>query len=325
MEKDYKVIKKLGEGGSGDVYLIEKKCALKKFNKILIETREREKKDEEKEENEFVKDKALGIYKEKKEITIDESLKILFYKNPVNLSFLKEEDANLFKDKKISLKNNLKTFQKYYDSFIQIAPAIDEEEFKITEEIKNNESELIEKLKYYGNLISKILKNEIEINQALDEINSLKSMVNKEIKEEKLLINNILKMDYDTNNICQKIDSKINRIQLIIRFVKEQSDKFYLYQKELYNKYEDSCNEIIKKYEFIDNIIKYNSQLEEEDLIEKWIKTGPLFEEKYLKSDIIINNLKELISSVKLDIKYFNDEKFVLWAFKENYSRYLYN
>ena len=37
MEKDYKVIKKLGEGGFGDVYLIEKKCALKQSNKILTE------------------------------------------------------------------------------------------------------------------------------------------------------------------------------------------------------------------------------------------------------------------------------------------------
>ena len=35
MEKDYKVIKKLGEGGFGSVYLIEKKCALKKSNKLI--------------------------------------------------------------------------------------------------------------------------------------------------------------------------------------------------------------------------------------------------------------------------------------------------
>ena len=40
MGNDYKIIKKLGEGGFGDVYLIEKQFkqyALKKSNKILTE------------------------------------------------------------------------------------------------------------------------------------------------------------------------------------------------------------------------------------------------------------------------------------------------
>ena len=37
MVKDYKEIKKIGEGGFGEVFLIQKKCALKQFNKTLEE------------------------------------------------------------------------------------------------------------------------------------------------------------------------------------------------------------------------------------------------------------------------------------------------
>ena len=37
MVKDYKEIKKIGEGGFGQVFLIQKKCALKQFNKTLEE------------------------------------------------------------------------------------------------------------------------------------------------------------------------------------------------------------------------------------------------------------------------------------------------
>ena len=44
---------------------------------------------------------------------------------------------------------------------------------------------------------------------------------------------------------------------------------------DLYKEYEDSCNEIIKKSEFIKETIKYNSQLEDENLTEKWIKINP--------------------------------------------------
>ena len=165
--------------------------------------------------------------------------------------------------------HNLKTFQKYCDSFIQIAPEIGEEKFEITEEIKNNESEFIEKLNNFGNSLSKILKNEIERNKALEEINSLKKIVKEEVEEAQLYTSKIFRMQNKEDNIGQKIASKINRIQLIIHFLKEQNDKFYQCVKDLYKEYEDSCNEIIKKSEFIKETIKYISQFEDENLTEK--------------------------------------------------------
>ena len=241
----------------------------------IIEKKEKEKKDEEKKENELNKDENLNIYKENKEIKMDEALKILLGKNAVKSFCLKGDDVDLLKEKKNSLKYNLKTFQKYCESFIQIAPEIGEEKFEITEEIKNNESEFIEKLNNFGNSFSKILKYEIERNKALEEINSLKKIVKEEVEEAQLYTSKIFRMQNKEDNIGQKIASKINRIQLIIHFLKEQSNKFYQCVKDLYKEYEDSCNEIIKKSEFIKETIKYNSQLEDENLTEKWIKTNP--------------------------------------------------
>ena len=214
-------------------------------------------------------EKNHDIYKENKEIKMDEALKILLGKNAVKSFCLKGDDVDLLKEKKNYLKNNLKTFQKYYDSLIQIAPEISEEKFEITEEIKKNESEFIEKLNNFGNSLSKILKGKIERNKALEEINSLKKIVKEEVEEAQLYTSKIFRMQNKEDNIGQKIASKINRIQLIIHFLKEQNDKFYQCVKDLYKEYEDSCNEIIKKSEFIKETIKYNSQLEDENLNEK--------------------------------------------------------
>ena len=110
------------------------------------------------------------------------------------------------------------------------------------------------------------MKNEIERNKALEEINSLKKIVKEEVEEAQLYTSKIFKMQNKEDNIDQKIASKINRIQLIIHFLKEQSDKFYQCLKDLYQEYEDSCNAIIKESEFLEEIIKYNSQLEDENL-----------------------------------------------------------
>ena len=66
----------------------------------IIETKEKEKKDEEKKENELNKDKNLNIYKENKEIKVDEALKILLGTNAVKSFCLKGDDVDLLKEKK---------------------------------------------------------------------------------------------------------------------------------------------------------------------------------------------------------------------------------
>ena len=300
----------------------------------IIKTKEQEKKQEdinkdkteekqegEKEKNNMKRDENFSIYEKKKDIKIDEALEILFGEKSVESSYLKEIDIDLLKEKKKELNLNLGIFQNYYDSFIQIAPDIKRENFEITETIKKNESDLFEKLNNYGNLLSKVLNNEITKVEALNIIDSIKKLVNDEVEDGKLLFEKVLEK-IDNINISRIIDSKINRMKLIAYFMKKQSDKFYNYQQALYKEYKDSCNKIIKRAELIKETIKYITQ-EKEDILEKWKKISPPFNERYLKFDVITDDLKALISSMKIDINYSFNEKFVLWAIKDNYLDYL--
>lgn len=121
------------------------------------------------------------------------------------------------------------------------------------------------------------------------------------------------------------ICSKINRIQIIIRFIKEQIDKFFKLQQNIYQEFENTCHEIIKLSEQIQEIVKKQFQMVNINFIDDWIKTNPNYKKEYLVSDIIINNLRELLSSIKLDINYSYDERFILWSIKNGFSNYLKN
>jgi len=72
-------------------------------------------------------------------------------------------------------------------------------------------------------------------------------------------------------------------------------------------------------------MVKKQSQMENINFIDDWIKTNPKYKKKYLVSDVIINNLRELLSSIKLDINYSYDERFILWSIKNGFSNYLKN
>lgn len=291
----------------------------------IMKSQKENKKEIKNEKDKLIIDNNLGIYKQNKEITIDEALEVLINGKSVCLSYLKNNDVDILKDKKEMLNQKLKILDKYYNSFIQISPGKNNTKFVITDEIKKNESDLIEKLNYYDSMLSEIIKDTMGRTEAINIINEMIESITNEVEDARQYIFKLSKMQFNKNNAYQIINSKTDRLQILVKFVKEQSDKFYNSQTNLYKEYEESCNEIIRKSEFIKEIIKKNSILEKDNLIEQYLKSDIEFRDQYKKPDVIIDNLKALVSNVKLDINYSYDEKFVLWAIMNKYSNYLKN
>ena len=276
--------------------------------------------------NDFLFDKDFEIYKKNKEISINNALKILFSDKSTYLSYLREEDVELLKSQKSKIKQKKKIFNSYYEAFIQIALDYDDKyEFVLTKEIKENEGDLIINLNEFNDNLSKVIKDKINRNEGLTIINIIRDKINYEIKEAKACIKKVASLKFMADEAYIIICSKINRIHLIIRFIKEQIDKFYKLQQNIYQEFENSCNEIIKLSERIKEMVKKQSQMENINFIDDWIKTNPKYKKKYLVSDVIINNLRELLSSIKLDINYSYDERFILWSIKNGFSNYLKN
>ena len=129
----------------------------------------------------------------------------------------------------------------------------------------------------------------------------------------------------DHNQAEKTVNSKINRIHLIVDFLEKQSKKFTNYQIQIYNEYENSAKIILKKSEALKDIIQARTFIEKERLFDKWLKTKPEFDLKFLNEKTLKDNFDDLISSVNLNISYTFDEKFVLWMIENKYSQYLRN
>ena len=124
------------------------------------------------------------------------------------------------------------------------------------------------------------------------------------------------------------VESKINRMRLIIKFIKEQKNKFLEARQRIYKEYEYSINKILRKTKLIQDIIKSKNDTENENLINNWIKAKHSSRDLSQGPNEIISYLKELLSFIKLNISYFKygfDEKFVLWIIKNNFYEYLKN
>ena len=156
-------------------------------------------------------------------------------------------------------------------------------------------------------------------------INELKKTVRKEVQDSRSLIFNIenLGEELDYIKVKKAIISKINRMNLIKDFLRKQTEKFSKLQRSLYQDYENNAKLILDKSEEIKKIMQEKYSLENENLFNKWIESVLSYKKEYMTQPTLINNFKELISTVNLNVNYTFDEKFVFWMIKNKFIRYL--
>ena len=287
----------------------------------MIETKKLDEKTIKSKLDELGLNEEWQIYKRNKKIDIKEALKILL--NPKAFYINDKKYSNDLKEIKSKLQQDLSKFNDYYKEFIQNSSKGFSVDKIITPENLDEEKDLIDLLaKYEENLLS-IFENKIERKKALEIINSITKAIEDEVFKAEGYIDILDNSVIDYKQVEKTIKSKIRRIYLIVKFLDKQSKKFTNYQLQIYNEYEESADQILKKSQTLKDILQSRTFIEQENLLDKWFKTKPLFKEDYLNELNMRNNFIDLINSVDMNISYTYDEKFSLWMIKNKFSQYL--
>ena len=268
----------------------------------------------------------LNLYVPEKTITKKEAVKILL--NPQKFSINEKHYSNKFNEIKIKLNRELSIFNECYDSFFKgdfIGNLIEKNiDFS---KIEFEENDLSELLNSYKEKMRTILKKDINLSEALQTIKSIISKINEEAENAQRFIINIGNTDKNAEKLKKEVISYLNRIYLILKFVEEQNVDFSNFQTQIYKEFENSSNEILKQSECLKNLLESVSFVEKENLLEKWLKSelNPKINKKDIDYTTMKKNIEDLITSVRMDLKYTYEEKFILWMVKNEFSKYLKN
>ena len=268
-------------------------------------------------------DDDWDIYVRNKEISSDKALQILMQQK--TFSFNYKNQVKMLNEIKKKMNKDLETYNAYCNAFIRNPFITLSQELIDSVKIKNKEKDLLDLVNQYENDITKILNNELEISKALEKINTIIKTV--EIETEGALESFFKFSSFNTevDSFEEILDSKINRVCIIAKFLEDQSKKFSERQKEIYNEFDMSAKSIIKKSETLRDLIEAFTFGDEENLFDKWLETKPEFDENFLNASWMRNDTLDLIRSVELNVSYTFDEKFVLWVSKNKFSKYLKN
>ena len=229
------------------------------------------------------------------------------------------------------MKNKLKTFDKFFDCFIKMFDYLD---YKFFEENKSQnaetqEKDLVEKLNNFDENIWQIysLKQKFEEKELDNIFNSLQEYILNEFNEaEKAIINTGESISIFDNyaKLEEVLNSKVNRIFWFYHISKSRTVSLKKNQKLIYEEYQKTVEIFQNKIEKFKKIAFNKSSMTYENLFKKFVDSKPKnINEKDLKYDVLVDNIKKHIPIVPLGISYSFDEKFFLWAIKNDLAEYL--
>ena len=259
----------------------------------------------------------LKLYKYEKIIEIGEALQLIFQSK---INYLNEIDIDKLITSKKECQNKLKLFNQKIRPLLQIFPAELYQNYIISDEIKYKEADLITKLNNFDIYISNIIDDKLSRKEALKIIQDIKETIIFETKEAEKLSSDFEELIEPNPEL---LNSKTNRIYLILNFLKIQNEKINNARLNIFEKY-DNYLDILK-----DEAIQYKNYFQKNllinvNLFEEWTKDAKFrFKEQYLKLDVLLDNFRELLTFVRLDINYSHDGKFFLWMIKNKFSFYL--
>jgi len=199
------------------------------------------------------------------------------------------------------------------------------DDFIISEDIKDKEIDIINKLKSFEISILKIIENELSRDESHKIILDLKELIENEVKEAKKLYLES-KMSIANTYNEELVQKKINRLNIILKFLCNQREKINNARKNIYEEYDIYLNVLVNKAKEYNIYLKKYYSSNQSNYFDEWTKTETVkkeYNKKYLNLPQLLINFKDLLESVKLDVDYSFDEKFVLWAINNGFSKYL--
>ena len=120
------------------------------------------------------------------------------------------------------------------------------DDFIISEDIKDKEIDIINKLKSFEISILKIIENELSRDESHKIILDLKELIENEVKEAKKLYLES-KMSIANTYNEELVQKKINRLNIILKFLCNQREKINNARKNIYEEYDIYLNVLVNK------------------------------------------------------------------------------